>query len=180
MQTGAALAEGLSTPPRLCGVCGVRTRAHLAGGFPLLSAGHRPEPTLGVWAWWSPRLLRLFLLPAAQAVPFGAPSPASTSAWLHCELLPSSGQTVNLCRLDAKLKFKHTQQLEGSLDSRHGIQMEEASPEGLRFSPVFPGKSNSLHSLLGPQSQPGDQLHHSPAHLCCPRVRVRGRAVGSR
>lgn len=92
---------------------------------------------------------------------------------LHCKQLPLSGQIVNLCRLDAKLKFKHTQQLEGSLDSKHRVQTEEASPKGLKFSPVFTGKSNSLNPLLGPQSQPGDQTQSQPCPPLLPRVQGR-------
>lgn len=60
----------------------------------------------------------------------------------------------------------------GSLDSRHRIQTEGASPKGLKFSLVITGKSNSLNSLLGLVHGLETSLGPNGDHLCCPRPRA--------
>ena len=135
-------------PPRLCGVWGsgysqlAASHCHLGGpwlGLPLGPHGGHSS---------SDSSYQLRLCPLR-----GKPSQTPSGLCLPtCELLCSSGPVVNICRFDAKRKFKHSQQLEGSLDSGHRIQMEEASQKGLKFSLVFTGTFNPLDSLLGPQS----------------------------
>ena len=123
--------------PRVCpptqalrglGVWVVGARTHSAGCLPLATwalAGPASGP---------PWRLFLLTLPASSgSAPLrGTPSQSPAGLCLPaCELLCSSEPAVNICRLDAKRKFNHSQQLEGSLDSGHSIQMEEASPKAL-------------------------------------------------
>lgn len=110
--------------PRVCpptqamrglGVWVVRARTHSAGCLPL--------PPGGAPGWaclWAPMVaIPPLTLPTSSGSALLRGKPCQTPSGLclpTCELLCSSGPVVNICRFDAKWKFKHSQQLEGSLD----------------------------------------------------------------
>ena len=154
--------RGSVHPPRLCGVWGsgwseqghtqlAASHCHLGPGWACLWA-----PVAAVPAD-SSRQLRLCPL---RGTPFQSPPGLCLPA---CELLCSSGPAVNICRLDAKRKFNHSQQLEGSLDSGHSIQMEEASPKALNSH--LCSLEHSTRSKFSARASA-----HSPASSAAPRA----------
>ena len=82
-----------------------------------------PTATWGAPGWaclWAPMVaIPPLTLPTSSGSALWRGKPCQTPSGLclpTCELLCSSGPVVNICRFDAKWKFKHSQQLEGSLD----------------------------------------------------------------
>lgn len=117
METCAALAEGLSTHPGYAGFGG------LGGQSKDTLSWLPPTATWGAPGWaclWAPMVaIPPLTLPTSSGSALWRGKPCQTPSGLclpTCELLCSSGPVVNICRFDAKWKFKHSQQLEGSLD----------------------------------------------------------------